>query len=91
MFDVDKATVEEVKLVAAEYKAYQDENTNYIDCLKETAKSDAIQGLAKKERKKMMDKLDQDLDQTVKNEQLFADAFNDNVGKWREKQLAATQ
>ncbi|MEM7570193.1 MAG: hypothetical protein AAF337_10390 [Pseudomonadota bacterium] len=91
MFDVESAGVDDIKLTASEYKAYQDENTAYIDCLKSAASSDEIQGMKKKKRKKAMATLDDALDETVANENRFADAFNDNFTMWKEKRQAATQ
>ncbi|MEO0413107.1 MAG: hypothetical protein AAF221_14845 [Pseudomonadota bacterium] len=91
MFDVASATVDDIKLTAGEYKAYQEENTTYIDCLKNTAKSDDIQSMKKKKRKKAMARLDDALDETVANENRFADAFNDNFMSWKEQREKATQ
>lgn len=91
MFDDEKATVPEIKAVQKEYMAYQDTNTAYIDCLKAAAKSDAIQGMKKKKRKAAMKKLDKELQQTVDNEQDFAEAFNDTFTSWKEKKMAASQ
>lgn len=91
MFDVDSASVDDIKRVAAEYKAYQDENTVYIDCLKATSKSDTIQGMKKKKRKAAMKQMDKELQKTVDAEQDYADAFNTAFTKWKEKKMAASQ
>lgn len=91
MFDVQSASVDDIKLTATEYKGYQDENTKFIECLKGAAKSDEIQGMKKKQRKKAMARLDDVLDETVANENRFADAFNDNFSMWKKTREAATQ
>lgn len=91
MFDEDSASVDEIKKVAADYKAYQDGNTTYIDCLKAAAKSDAIQGMKKKKRKSAMKTLDKELQSTVDNEQDFAQAFNKTFTAWKKNKTAASQ
>lgn len=91
LFDVDSASVDDIKRVAGEYKAYQDENTTYIDCLKDAAKSDKIQGMKKKKRKAAMAEMDEELQKTVDAEQEFADKFNASFTSWKEKKMAANQ
>lgn len=91
LFDVDSASVDDIKRVAGEYKAYQDENTTYIDCLKDAAKSDAVQGMKKKKRKAAMAEMDKELQKTVDAEQDFADTFNASFTSWKEKKMAAKQ
>jgi len=89
MFDVETAEVADIKRIATEYKAYQDANTGYIDCLQDFSKSDDIQGMKKKERKAAMNELDARLQKTIDNEQNFAEAFNANFTTWKEKKMAS--
>lgn len=92
LFDPKTAEQDDLRATANAFKAYQDVNGTFLDCLDATKVSDAIQGINKKsEKKRAMKALEKDYAESLQNENDFADGFMSNQSKWRkrkEKELA---
>ena len=87
-FDPATSSKDGVMAVKARFEAYQEQNGTFIDCVTTFANSDAMQGMKKRDRKKAIKALDEEINASVAAENAFADTFNANVQTWFERQKA---